>query len=281
MSDGTDADRGVALDQRRFLQERRARQQQAPARPPRLVWVVVGLLHLLFVLGLRLAMTPPPPLEPMQRGGDQVMEVRFLPPDAVDPIPSPPPPQSAPLPFPATRVADALREVPSVVVEVERVPAPGPAPAGDPVAQAEPRLKLFNPDGSMHLSQETVKAAEPAAPLYRTREVVMPHFMRRRSPIAYAPTRFESSWVPRDETMVGEFFRKAVVEKTFKTPWGTRISCTWIIVLGGCSFGSAPTALANAPPRPGMSNPVPAAPPPGPPETIAPYDPPHYEKGLD
>jgi hypothetical protein len=54
-------------------------------------------------------------------------------------------------------------------------------------------------------------------------------------------TLFARSWsVPKNETLLGELVRRfASHETTFKTPWGGKIKCSFIFLMGGC-FGVPP-----------------------------------------
>lgn len=108
---------------------------------------------------------------------------------------------------------------------------------------AATELRLFDVDGRVRLPGSTpgdvsAVSAFPAGPL----AVHDGDPFARRNPVPYEPTRFESVWAPRDETLGGELLRKITPERTFLTPWGTQITCAWLLVLGGCSWGYAPTA---------------------------------------
>jgi hypothetical protein len=68
---------------------------------------------------------------------------------------------------------------------------------------------------------------------------------RHDSPVPYAPTRFEQAFVPRDEDLGHELVRRSTIKHTWRTPWGSRITCAasmTIVLLGGCGWGLAPRA---------------------------------------
>ena len=51
---------------------------------------------------------------------------------------------------------------------------------------------------------------------------------------------FAEFWPSENETATQRFVRRATVKKSFRTPWGTRITCAWSLVIGGCGWGYAP-----------------------------------------
>jgi hypothetical protein len=59
---------------------------------------------------------------------------------------------------------------------------------------------------------------------------------QRIDPMVYEPTAFEEIWKPDQESLMGEFFRRSTVTKTFKTPWGTKVTCSWVLIVGGCGW---------------------------------------------
>lgn len=107
-----------------------------------------------------------------------------------------------------------------------------------------PALRLYAPDGRVQLPDE-------AAP-HRAGEIGFSAHLgpardpfARRNPVPYEPTKFESVWAPAGETLGGELIRKTTFTRTWRTPWGTEVSCSVTLimaVLGGCGWGYAPTA---------------------------------------
>jgi len=71
---------------------------------------------------------------------------------------------------------------------------------------------------------------------------------RHDSPVPYAQTRFEQAFAPRDEDLGHELIRRTTVKHTWRTPWGSQITCSasmTLMFLGGCGWGLAPRATAE------------------------------------
>ena len=200
------------------------------------------LLNIFFVIVLDWG-TRPRDAQVVARDRGDALQVRLIEP-AVE---APPPEVPISPPPPATRHGATRSHVPRVPESSKRVPASDAderthesAPASEAAAT---ELRLFDVNGRVHLPGSTpgdlsAVSAFPASPL----AVHDGDPFARRNPVPYEPTRFESVWAPRDETLGGELLRKITLERTFLTPWGTQITCGWLMVLGGCSWGYAPTA---------------------------------------
>lgn len=119
------------------------------------------------------------------------------------------------------------------------------ASASAPITDA-PSVRIFRRDGSIDLPDTDSSGADPARrdpAAFGLRKRVAPYSpdpMVHRSPLPYAPTPFEPFWVPRDETLLGEWVRKATRSTSWETQGGTRISCTAFLFFGGCGWGPAP-----------------------------------------
>lgn len=207
------------------------------ARRSRIALVVSLLLNIVFVIVLDWG-TRPHDAQIVARDRGDALQVRLIEPGIETPpleVPVSPPP-------PVTR-HDAPRSRTRRVPE-PRVPAPPPhADERTQEGAAATELRLFDANGRVHLpgSAPGDLSAVPPFPLSPLAVHDGDPFARR-NPVPYEPTRFESVWAPRDETLGGELLRKITLERTFLTPWGTQITCAWLLVLGGCSWGYAPTA---------------------------------------
>ena len=105
--------------------------------------------------------------------------------------------------------------------------------------QPAPTLRLFGDDGRVLIPQDASHAES-----FPAQRADHDAFVRA-NPVPYAPTRFERVWAPRDETLGEALVRETTVTHTWRTPWGTQVSCTAQLVLGvigGCGWGFAPTA---------------------------------------
>jgi hypothetical protein len=268
MADGRDAERRIDLQDRAFLREVRWREDERAPRHMRVAWLVAVAVHLVFVWLLRDAMRVrevPPPV----REVESVLEISFLEPSPLPPAVREPPrvlaEANTPVVVGAAIAATAAPKVETPVAAVAahtRAVAPSVPVArlGDKPMQAvfipagpeSSQLKLFDHNGGLKLSQEVVDAssAKPQRQ-FEAQLPDMPAFMTRKPPVRYRPTLFEPLWKPRDENIVAEWLRNQTRERTFRTPWGTRIECAWLLNIGGCAFGIPPTPLANAPRGPG------------------------------
>lgn len=134
-----------------------------------------------------------------------------------------------------------------------RAPAPDPVVIDVPDTQGPTgsldTASLFDPDGSPRLSPAVIDAAGPAVATLDFAPPKAPGLAPLRSPLPYKPTRFEAYWVPVDETLGDEWMRRLTMEKTFKTPWGTRWRCTSVLFFTAC--GDVPPApMKNRPTMP-------------------------------
>lgn len=253
---------------RDWLREVRWRRDDAPAPHQRRVLLAVLLAHLVLVLVVRDAMFVDVPA-PVAAPKEQVLEVVFGTP--ADPTRAMSALETLPLPQtePVREVVVPVRaREPLVAPPPSRVQAapvvrvePTVAPTDDSAMSArfiEPEppkettpLRLFNSDGSVHVSTEMLEAIDSKPqPGYSPPAVKQPELMRHESPVSYTPTRFDRYWAPPNETILQEFFRKSTVEKKFKTPWGTTVQCAWMLFMGGCGWGAGPTPLKNPPKGP-------------------------------
>ena len=145
-----------------------------------------------------------------------------------------------PEPEPPIRAASrAMPHVRPVTVPFVSPPAPSNATSSE-----TPALRLYDPDGHLRLP-ESIAPGIGAETGFSAPSRAPGDAFARRNPVPYEPTRFESVWTPSGETRGGELIRKTTFTKTWRTPWGSEVSCSVSLVLGmigGCGWGHAPTA---------------------------------------
>ncbi|MBP6691153.1 MAG: hypothetical protein KA911_09020 [Xanthomonadales bacterium] len=264
MADGTQDHVPLDPADRDFLREVRWRRRvgdDGDSRRRRWILGLLVLAHLAFFLWLRDAM--------VERGRfavpgrEQVLEVRFYEEEVAPVFEALPGPVAPLVPMPP----ETVREV---VVPAAPLAVPSPPPPAAPTVVDEPTdalaarfippeepppatLQLFNTDGSIRMSQDVVDASNIPAPRPGFRSPLMDAAKAKPKPppITYDPTVFARYWAPEGETAVQSAFRRATVSRKFKTPWGSTIQCTWVLVIGGCGWGIAPAPLEKPPPRPG------------------------------
>ena len=214
-----------------YLAARRAR--PVPRRWPRRAALAALVVAHLGVLSLLLRASAERTLVHAPRS-DDVMVVRLLPPDPIEPASAPPSePVAAGASAPRARADVAADMPPGADVEV----LPGP--------ESNDRPLVFRPDGSLVLPPN---ASEPPGWVaFRTPErAALPN---PANPVRYTPTRWDPVWAPDHETLGQRLVRETTVVKTYDTKNGTRISCVWSpLMLGafGCGWGLAP----RDPPKP-------------------------------
>jgi len=142
-------------------------------------------------------------------------------------------------------------EVPAKLLQ-PRIPTavPGRSRPSVPPAIIEtppsPVLQLFDRDGNVRLPESPVQNGGEVA--FGAHPRGSPYPFARRNLVPYAPTYFDRAWVPGDESLGGELIRRTTFSHTWRTPWGTQISCAVSLVLaviGGCGWGHAPTATID------------------------------------
>lgn len=234
-----------------------ARPSRAPGPvdvvPRRWVLSALVLLHILGAMLVDRAMQLQP--LPLAAALQESIEIVFF--DAPARLPaaleSAQPPATPPVVEPPVTSAVAAQRIPLPQLQplpnalrepAQPLAAPGAAP---PAPAALDSSRLFNDDGSPRLSKQAIDAAQPlvAAPDFAPPkpQAIAPI----RSPIPYKPTRFDEYWVPSNEPLGAEIMRRVILEKEFKTPWGTRWRCAYIIILGGC--GDVPPPAMKNPPK--------------------------------
>lgn len=177
--------------------------------------------------------SPPLPAAPPDPGPEPVRE----PPPVPEPEPEPEPePQPPPTPEPASASTAPLASEP-----VPAAPAPEPVVATPqaPAATTPPALRrivLFETDGRLRVPEGVLDGDPEPAASYIPVPRDAPPWEQKIDPLVYEPTAFEAIWKPDQESLMGEFFRRSTVTKTFKTPWGTKVTCSWVLIVGGCGW---------------------------------------------
>ena len=108
-----------------------------------------------------------------------------------------------------------------------------------------PALLLFDPDGRVRLPEST--APNDAEVAFGAHAPPPAHAFSRKNPLPYAPTYFERTWVPGNESLGRELVRRTTFSHVWRTPWGTQIGCSvsLLAAAGGCGWGFAPTATID------------------------------------
>lgn len=133
-----------------------------------------------------------------------------------------------PMPEPPPRVRESTFrvETPARVVSKSNARA---TPAPRTVEESPASLLLFDREGRIRLPE-----ASPAAPAAKS------DAFARRNPLPYTAMRFENAFAPANESLGEELVRRSTVSHTWRTPWGTEISCSVTLILGalgGCGWG--------------------------------------------
>jgi hypothetical protein len=228
-------------------------------RRRRLVFALLLLAHVAFYWHLDRAMELRPRAVAAKPAiaDEDVLIVEFIAPEpVVPPIPD------EPIEGPVQRAVDnvSIPQLPERKREEEALSARFIAPEPEPGPAK--RIDLYNRDGSLRLSPDIKAIAEPTRAYRQFRGETLSESLQRHDTVPYDATRFEKSWAPPNESLAQELVRKAIVEKTVKTPWGTKMRCAALVIplFGACAFGIPDTPLANPPRAPEPSNPIPPPP---------------------
>lgn len=146
-----------------------------------------------------------------------------------------PPPEPQPSRRTSTDLATTARASAQIGRPDARPQLHREAEASPPDAPAEPPPLLVDRDGRALLPGDRA----PVAPKDGAR------MFRHDSPVPYSETRFEQAFAPRDEDLGHELIRRSTIKHTWRTPWGSQITCVasmTVVLLGGCGWGLAPRA---------------------------------------
>ena len=151
-----------------------------------------------------------------------VPSVPAVPRARLDPVLLPPPPREGTAPAPAVARAPVRAAV--------RAPQPA-APAA-----LSPRVAVFGRDGRLRVPESVLEGpAAPVASWVDAPRTPAP-WDQRIDPLVYAPTALEPLWKPDSESLLHEFIRRSTKTRTFKLPDGTRVTCSWVLLVGGCGW---------------------------------------------
>jgi hypothetical protein len=229
------------------------RSRKPPPKLPRPVFyaaLLIGLMaHVVLFVGLYFAMRPQPIVEA------DVMHVEWLDAPAAEaalPEPEPKPIAEQP-PIPASTPQPATRVVNSQVPRPAAKPLRGSAATAQPDAAGAseaPAYRAYNPDGSLNIPKDLadqIDAAKPQ-PNFIVQSTAPSPIMEPRRLLKIRPNHFAKNWVhARNENLLSAALSKLndlteamTVKKDFTTPYGNTVSCRWIIVIAGCSWGGPP-----------------------------------------
>ena len=168
----------------------------------------------------RPALPAPVRLQPLR----PVPSVPTVPRTRVDPVLPPPPSREGTAPAPAPAAA--------------RAPARAAVRAPQPAAPTalSPRVAVFGRDGRLRVPESVLEGpAAPVASWVDAPRTPAP-WDQRIDPLVYAPTALEPLWKPDSESLLHEFIRRSTKTRTFKLPDGTRVTCSWVLLVGGCGW---------------------------------------------
>jgi hypothetical protein len=215
----------------------RITQRDKPPRDRRRTWLLVGVVLATHVLVGWVAYVVLRP-QPYQRGEGDVFAVTLIEPASGLP---PPPPLVSPPPLPGQPSSGAPPRL------LHREPPAKGAMSATLEGVEGPPLDLYGPQGQIRLPPDSSQKSTPA-PAYSTPGIKGSRIYSGKSPVPYAPTRFNKDWAPANESLgaktVGRAFDKAVdattVKKTFHSQGGRQVQCVVspLILLLGC--GSVP-----------------------------------------
>jgi hypothetical protein len=218
----------------------------------RLAAAIALPLNLAFLVALDSVMRPlPGERRPWARAEPtDVLQVRLI--DAVPPSASPAQPSPSPVPpepTPPVRPSAAAERPPRV--RREGSTAPSAARVASPMASAPatppsstpssvPAPQFYGRDGQVRVPEQAAAAEAPfpQLPIIPTEGNPFVH----RNPLPYEPTRLDKYFPSVRETLGDELVRKATVQRSARTPWGTQITCTWVLFFGACGWGPVPHA---------------------------------------
>ncbi|SFN20211.1 hypothetical protein [Dokdonella immobilis] len=229
----------------------------------RLRWalLIAILCQVVFVIGLRHWMR-------WQVGATEefrVIHLRLIDPP-VEPAPAP---QARPEPVSPAEVSapprarsEPMTQSAGMPPEVASESRPQPAVVANSIATqpVRPVPGVFDRSGRVLLPKES-GVGDPARFAAKVPEKTWrPDPMAHLSPLPYKPTPFDKYWKPADETLLGEWVRKATRKSVHDTRGGTRITCEAFLFFSACGWGPTPRvsieelkAMRVVPPMPRRS----------------------------
>lgn len=209
----------------------------------RLRWAIVIaiLCQLLFFIGLRHWMQLHVELPEEFR----VIRLRLIDPPA-EPALAPQAPPEPDLPAEVSAPPRTRSEPKTRPVDIPAQAAPEsrrePAGVADGNAKQSPRPVpgVFDRSGRVLLPQENGVGDRARFAAQAPAENYRPDPMAHLAPLPYKPTPFDKYWKPGDETLLGEWVRKATRKTVHDTRGGTRITCEAFLFFSACGWGPTP-----------------------------------------
>jgi hypothetical protein len=216
---GISADHHIRLhDVRVRALARRSHDSLLPDRARPWAWLIAVASHALLLLLLRTTMREPPP-----RTDTDILHV-----DIADlPVAEPA------LPEPLQKTSLRASGVPAEVA-LDAPPMMQPR-VTEPVDQAQlpdaALPKLFNPDGIAIIPDEIADARQQGPRRGFVQTIEPSPLLQSKRPLKVRPNHFAASWVNNDAEPLDErLWRKLVLEKELKAPWGTSYRCAMAVL---------------------------------------------------
>jgi hypothetical protein len=212
------------------------------------LWLVVALLHALFVLVLWQEMRPRLQQAPVVTAQQDALEIRFFSPRSPAAA-SPPPPALAPPPPPRR---------PTVIVHREPL-APDAMHLQPPPATPAPSPNLFDARGRVLLPTTSAGPAAPTAGYVANLPQGDAKVMQHDDPVKYESTRFNQYFPPPGESL-GQSAVRHVVDKVTGTtavnlPRGVHLKCQTLlgVPIPNCTMPPAPPSAKDGDERLSMA----------------------------
>ena len=154
-------------------------------------------------------------------------------PAAADPRP---PVAPSPAPPVAARSAPEQPRKPAAAPVQSAAPPPSQVPATAAATPPTERIVLFAPDGRLRVPTAVLQGEPPPVPSWIAAPHVLAPWDDRVDPLVYEPTALEPIWKPDGESLLDEFMRRSTRTRTFRTPWGSKVTCSWVLIVGGCAW---------------------------------------------
>lgn len=202
---------------------RRPVDPERPRRVGRVAWLVALLLHLVLVVGLRVALRQ----QPRAPATDQVLRVTLLDEPIAEPALPSPAPSIRPLVTTPARRHRAATALPRSEAPAKQVP---PEPDSAP--------HLFDEGGAAALPRDIVTqldGMQPRPDFVARRYDPSPLLMPKR-PLKVRPNHFAAMWAGSDGKPLSEtIWEPLTFVAEFRAPWGGRYACGLILVLFACA----------------------------------------------
>jgi len=224
-----DAELDAAAWQRDVRLRALDRAPHEPDRPSRLhrwAWLAALAVHILVVVGLRIA---------LQERAAAPADANVVHVDLIDA------PSAPPLPEPIARSAPPAthpRAAPIAAAPMRHeVPTPAAVPNETEVPAVD-QLRVFNPDGSATVPDDLAARIDRAKPRpdFVARDYSPSPILQTKRPLKVRPNHFAKVWAGTDGKPLHEtIFDSVAMVKEFTAPWGGRYGCAWILIIVACA----------------------------------------------